>query len=373
MARRASPGEGRPYQRGQDKRWAVVVRDPAGRRHYLYGWSPEAAVAKRDDFLSGVRMGLTPAPARHTVGRQLDDWLAERRGKVRPSTWCWYEVHVRLHLASIARIPLAKLTPSDVRQLVREREADRCSAVSIDHSLVVLRMAIKQAVADGLIPRNVATLVSAPRRARREMSILTKAEARQLLEAAPADELGAFWTLLLGRGLRLGEALGLRWADVDLARGELSIARALRPIDPRFRDAGEPRLQLVEPKTPESRRTMSLPAFVVDALERQRVATTGRPRGVLGTIFTTPRGTPLDPRNVSRAWEAFSVTAGLPRIRIHDLRHTCAALLLGEGLTLEDLKRLFGHANIAITSDTYGHLVRERQVEVAAAMDRAVG
>jgi integrase len=373
MTRRASPGEGRPYQRGQDGRWVVAVRDPDGRRRYLYAWSPAEAVAKRDEHQAGARMGVRTPPKGFTVGRQLSDWLEDRRGKVRSSTWVGYEIHVRIHLEATVRIPLAKLTPADVRRLVREREADGCSPATIEHTLVVLRMALKQAVADGLLPRNVASLVSAPRRIRHPMTILSSIEARQLRAAAPADELGALWELLLGRGLRLGEALGLRWGDVDLAGRELAVVEQLRPVDRRFRAEGQARLQLVEPKTPESRRTMALPAFVVDALVRHREQTAERPRNVAGYVFTSPRGTPLDPRNVSRAWEAFSTTAGLPRIRIHDLRHTCAAHLLGNGATLEDVKRLFGHANIAITSDTYGHLVRERSVEVAAVADRAFG
>lgn len=371
MARRASPGEGRPYQRGADGRWVVVVRDPDGRRRYLYAWSPAEAIAKRDEYRAGVVQGLR-LNARLTVGRQLADWLADRRGKVRSSTWVGYETHVTHHLAGLGRIPLVRLTPSDVRRLVREREVAGCSPATIGHSLVVLRMALKQAIADGLLARNVASFVPAPRVERAEVRVLTALEARQLLSAAPADRFGALWTLLLGRGLRLGEALGLRWSDVDLVAGELTVSRSLRPIDRRFREERSPRLQAVEPKTPASRRTMALPAPVVDALRRHRDLEAQKPRSLSGLVFTSPRGTPLDPRNVGRAWEAFSVAAGLPRIRIHDLRHSCAALLLGEGMTLEDLKRLLGHANIAITSDTYGHLVRERRRETAVAMERVL-
>lgn len=370
--RRASPGEGRPYQRQQDARWVVVVRDLEGRRRYLYAWSRADAIARRDEYRGSIRMGVTPAPARLTVGHQLADWLDDRRGKVRPSTWVSYEGHVRIHLRSLARIPLVKVTPADVRGLVREREAEGCSPATIGHSLVVLRMALGQAVADGLVPRNVATLVAAPRVAKPELEVYQDDEPAQLLEAAASNELGALWILMLGTALRLGEALGLRWSDVDLEAGALSIARSLRPIDRRFRAEGSARLQLVEPKTDDSSQPLALPAFVVDALRRHRSTAASRPRNVAGFVFTSPRGTPLDPRNVSRAWDAFVAAAGLRRIRIHDLRHTAISLVLAEGGSLEDAKRMARHTTIRQTSDTYGHLVRARQREVAASMDRAV-
>ena len=184
------------------------------------------------------------------------------------------------------------------------------------------------------------------------------------------DPLGPLWVILVATGLRLGEALGLRWSDIR--DGELVVGRSLRPIDRRVRELGAPRLQAVEPKTDESTRQMTLPGVAVDALERHRLVASSRPSSVAGYVFTTPRGTPLDPRNVSRAWSTFRDTASLPRIRIHDLRHSAASLLLAQGFTLEDVKRVLGHASIVQTSNTYGHLVRERQLQVAKGMDAAL-
>lgn len=372
MARRASPGEGRPYQRKADGRWVVVVRDPEGRRRYLYAWSPAEAVAKRDNALDRIREGLTARAPRITVGRQLADWLEDRRGKVRPSTWVSYEGHVRLHLDALSGTPLVKLTPSDVRRLIRDRAAAGCSPATIGHTLIVLRMALRQAVADGLVARNVAALVAAPHVEKRELEVYQGAEPAALIAAAASDELGGLWILLLGSALRLGEALGLRWSDVDLVAGELAVANSLRPIDRRFRDPKEPRLQLVEPKTDESRAVLELPRFVVDALLAHRERVADRPANVSGLIFTTPRGTPLDPRNVSRAWEAFLAEHRLRRIRIHDLRHTTISLALAEGASLEDVRAMARHATIRQTADTYSHLVRKRRREVVGLVERAV-
>lgn len=189
-----------------------------------------------------------------------------------------------------------------------------------------------------------------------------------MLERAPAGTYGHLWTVLVGTGVRLGEALGLRRGDVDLERGTITIVGSLRPIDRRMRAEGEKRLQLTEPKTTTGRRTIAVPLFVEGALRAELEVP--RPRNVQGLVFTTPRGTPLDPRNVSRHWEAFRAELGLEAIRIHDLRHTAASLILANGGTLHDVMKLLGHANIAETANTYGHLVEERSRELADGMDR---
>lgn len=375
---RASKGEGRPYQRSADGRWVVVVRDVAGRRKYLYGWSRDEVIEKRDDWNAGVRMGLTPAPRTLTVGKHLKDWLADRRGKVRSSTWIDYEAHVRIHLADLARIPLAKLTPNDVRRLLRGRLEVGCSPSLARKTLTILRMALGQAVDDGLVPRNVAKVVDPPDVATEPIRILTPAECRRLL--AVDHPLRPLWALLLGTGLRLGEALGLRSTDIDWTRRTLRVQQTLRSVDRRVRVPGTPRLVAAEPKTETSRRTIVMPGFVVDALaELEPVANVQR------YIFTTPRGTPLDQRNVARAWTGVAAQgkrpavpgardlAGIPAIRIHDLRHTAASLMLAQGASLHDVMKALGHSSIAMTANTYGHLVEGRSAELADGMDRAIG
>jgi integrase len=368
---RAAKGEGRPFKRAQDGRSVVVVLDAEGKRRYLYGWSSDEVLAKRDDFLSATRMGLTPPTGKLSVGKVLDDWLADRRGKVRPATWISYEGQVRIHLDSIRRIQLVKLRPGDVRRLLRDREAAGCAPRSVAYTLTILRMALGQAVRDGLVPRNIGSVVDGPRVVRAELEVWTAAEARQVLEVQ--SDLHALWALLLGRGLRLGEALGLRWSDIDLAGGKLRVTGSIRPVDRRVRAEGAERLQRVEPKTEAGWRTMALPDFVAAALRDHRADTADRPVSRLGLVFTTTRGTPIDPRNVTRAWTGLIKVADVKRIRIHDARHSCVAILLGEGATLEDVKRLLGHETIATTSDLYGHLVESRSREMANVMQRALG
>lgn len=129
----------------------------------------------------------------------------------------------------------------------------------------------------------------------------------------------------------------------------------------------------MEPKSASGFRTIALPAFVADALARHLDRTSSRPRSLVGYVFTTPKGTPLDPRNVSREFERFLRSNGLPRMRTHDLRHAAASLMLSRGYTLEDVKRVLGHSTITQTSNTYAHLVEGRSREIADGMDALFG
>ena len=359
-SRRASYGEGSVYQRESDEKWVAVVLDE-GERRTLYGATRNEVLAKREALRAALHYGEPAPDLRLTVGEHLTAWLESKRPpNVRPATWISYEAQVNLHLAPLHRIALAKLTPNDVRNLVRRLLDEGLSPRSAGYALVILRMALRQAVADRLLGRNVATYVDLPRREQVEIQPLSPLQARQLVAAAREDPRGALWTVLLGTGLRLGEALGLRWADVDLEEGKISVRGSLRPQPLKLRGA-DPRLALVETKTAASRRTIAGPAFVLAALRQHQVRSAEVPANVMNLVFTTPRGTPIDPRNANR-----------PHIRVHDLRHTAASLLLAQGFTLEDVKRYLGHSSIVQTSNTYGHLVAGRSAEVAAGMDRAV-
>jgi integrase len=361
-------GQGSVYRRASDGLWvgaAVVL----GKRRSVYGQTRASVQARLDELRVMSRQGILPADPRLTVGGHLTQWLAGVRHSVRPSTWVSYEGHVRLHLASLANVPLARLTPNDVRRLIDDRLAGRCAPRTVGYSVTVLRMALKQAVRDGLLQRNVALLVDRPAARRPELRVIQPSESQRLL--ALDSPMAPLWALLLGTGLRLGEGLGLRWSDLDLPSGTLTVSVALHPLPKWARTTR--RLDFEQPKTPSSRRTLAVPAFVARALLRQREVQGTTPRNIDGLVFTTPKGTPLDARNVSRAFARDRKAAGLEPMRIHDLRHTAASLMLAQGSSLDDVKRVLGHSTIAVTSDTYGHLVEGRSREIADAMDRMLG
>jgi integrase len=220
----------------------------------------------------------------------------------------------------------------------------------VAYSLTILRMALKAAERDRLVSRNVALDVDPPRTTRKEIVILTMEQARAVI--ADGDPL---WTLLVTTGLRLGEALALRAQDID---GEtIRVTGSLRPLPASFRGTG-PRLARVEPKTASGWRTVTLPVPIAWPEPD--------PPNIDGLVFTSPTGAPRDPRTVSREWTETRLRLGIgPEVTIHALRHTAVSLALASGATLDDVKRMVGHSTIAMTSDTYGHLVEGRSREVA--------
>ena len=197
---------------------------------------------------------------------------------------------------------------------------------------------------------------------------LTPEQARAFLEAASGDRLEALYTVALAVGLRQGEALGLRWDDVDLEAGTLTVRHALQRVGGRLR--------LVEPKTRLSLRNIALPPMVVAALRAHRSRQL-QERLWAGSrwqehdyVFASTIGTPLDGTNVTHRLQAILLTAGLPRQRFHDLRHACASLLLALGVHPRVVMETLGHSQISLTMNTYGHVLPSLQRDAADRMDR---
>lgn len=379
MPRKGTPyGQGSVYQRA-DGMWVAVALAPGQSPRRFYGSSPGVTVERRADYLARHRLGLPTEATKLTLGRHLAAWLGSKRPPaVAPSTWASYELHVR-YLVPLSGIRLPKLTPNDVRRHIQEmlttpdERGETLSPATVNYNRRVLSMALKQAVDDGLIPRNVTTSVKPLKVPRFEPRILTHDEVGHFLDAAQSDPNGALWTTMLGTGLRLGEAVALRWQDIDLATGVLSVTGSISQIRRSIRQPGQARLSRVEPKTAAGLRTIKLPAFVVESLRHHRAEIIDKPRNIAGHVFTTPRGTPLDGTNVYHQWRRFLGAHGLPRLRQHDLRHTAASLMLASGSGLDDVMRHLGHSSITVTVNTYGHMVEGRSAEVAAGIERAIG
>lgn len=196
------------------------------------------------------------------------------------------------------------------------------------------------------------------------------AEAQQLLKAARGDRLYALWAVAIGVGLRRGEALALRWRDLDLDAGVLRVEQAVQRV--------EGKLQFAPPKTARSRRTVPLPDVCTAALRAHRLAQQ-RERLALGPawqdfelVFTTGLGTPIEPRNINRSFDAPCRRAGVRRLRLHDLRHTCASLLLAQGVPARVVMETLGHSQIAVTMNLYTHVLPTVQREAAERMNEAL-
>ena len=377
MAKKRGNGEGSIYRR-KDGRWVgqyTVYTAKGPKYRYIYGKTRAAVAEKLTKAMSDRNGGFFFDAGSLTVGEYLDRWLSDSvRGTVRVSTFERHEAIIRTHIKpSLGRVKLKQLTPTHVRGLHREKlDADLAPAtVRKIHS--TLHKALSQAVSDGLIPRNAAD-VNAPRPAPEEMRPLSEDEARAFLETAKAagDRFEPLYVLAITTGLRRGELLGLRWDDVDLERGKLRVGRAL------VREGGQ--YIVGETKTRRGRRQVNLTPRTVNVLKAHRkrqLEERMRLSGLYedhGLIFTTGIGTPVNPENlVKRSFKPLLKRAGLPKIRFHDLRHTCATLLLGRGVHPKIVQELLGHATIAMTLDTYSHYIPSMGDQASGAMGDALG
>ena len=364
--------EGSIHRRG-DGRWVAAVHlgyDERGRRRrkYLYG-PTRADVARKLGLAQRDREdGVIAAPERLTVGTFLDGYLDSVRLAVRPSTLRSYEGIVAVHLQpGLGRIRLKELSVREVQRLLNTKHAAGSSPRTVERIRAVLRQALGQAVRQGLISRNAAALARPPRMVREPVQTLSPEAARRLLEAVHGTREEGLYTVALAIGLRQGEALGLRWEDVDLDTGQLRVVHALQRV------GGA--LVLVEPKSASSRRTIPLPATVERSLRdhRRRQIEDRLLSGFRwvesGLLFTTRDGKPLDGRNVTRGFQEALGRAGLPRMRFHDLRHSCASLLLAQGVSPRVVMETLGHSQISLTMNTYAHVMPEMQRDAADKME----
>jgi integrase len=353
-------------------RWAAAVSLPGGRRKYMYGRTREEVRRLLAEALAARERGTLADARGLTVGVFLDNWLNEVvKPSVRPWTFKGYEVHVRLHIKpAIGRIALERLQPTDVQSLINAKTKDGLSPKSVRYVLGTLRTALNQALRWGYISRNPAALVDGPRVERYDFQPFSVEEARRLLATAKGDRLQALYSVALTLGLRQGEALGLRWQDIDFSAGTLTVRKQLQRVDGQF--------QLVEPKTARSRRTLALPDVAVLELEDHRDRQRGERAAALDKwkdldlVFTRPDGGPLDGTVVTHQFHRLLERAGLPQRRFHDLRHSCATLLLAQGASPRVVMEVLGHSQIALTMNTYTHVLPELKRDAARRMDEAI-
>jgi len=376
LRRKRDNGEGTIYRR-KDGRWAggVQVGFVNGRRamKVVYGKSRSEVLEKVRELLESARRG-TIAPGRSPrLDTFLNQWLQTIEGSIRPSTFTSYSGIVRKHLIPVlGHKPIDRLTVPDIADLLARKRGEGLSPRTGQYILFVLRNALNKAVRWGIASRNVAQLVDAPRVAHRDVNVLSPEEALQLVTAAREDRLEALWVLALSTGLRRGELLGLSWSDIDLERRQLRVTKALQRVTGKG-------LVLAETKTRMGRRSIILPIGTVEALRRHRARQAGD-RLIAGSawsqsdfVFTSARGTPLDGDNmISRPFTRLLERGGLQAMRFHDLRHSCASLLLAQGVAPRVVMETLGHSRISVTLDTYTHVLPALQREAADAMDRAL-
>ena len=409
--KRRQLGKGCPQLRRPDGAWnprhgtwtyKIVVKGRGGQRKQVVrmGFNTQAEAQAAMDELKGQSTRGVDVASRITVGEYLRGWIAGKKD-IKANTLNSYTGHVDHYFEPIiGNVRLADLRVEHVQEIfdyidehnekcARGRATRPVGPTSVQRIRATLRGALNDAMRQGLISTNPASLIKLKTAKRPKGLVWTQDRVRrwqtdveeliragrsvrkaraavptpspvmvwrpdqlgQFLDHAAEDRLYALWHLYAHRGLRRGEACGLEWDDVDLDAGTIAIVRQ------RISVAG----RIIEdtPKSDAGERTISLGRDTVDVLrahrqvQRKERLSAGEGWVKSGKVFCAPDGSPLDPNQVSDQFEALTMSAGLPPIRLHDLRHGAASLLLAAGVSMKVVQETLGHSNMALTANTY--------------------
>lgn len=365
MARRRN-GEG-SISRRKDGRWQASVTLADGTRRQAIGRDYETVARKLNQLLHERDSGVLIPRSDLTVGEYLDQWLEDiAKPKLRPSSYETCRGDVRRAKPLIGTIRLEDLKPATLQAAYGRLQKSGLSPRSVQRVHTTLHRAFKQAVQFELLIRNPAEIARPPRAPRIEMRTLAADEVRRLFESSRDHRLHALWVLLATSGMRIGEALGLMWSDVDLDVGRVQVRRALQ------RQAGVG-FAFTEPKTNRSRRSIFVPLGTVAALHEHRRRQQDEKEiagplweGEHDLVFLTAKGRPIEQGHVHWTLTKTLERAGLPRIRVHDLRHTAASILLERGVHPKIVQEMLGHSTITLTLDTYSHVIPSLQATASS-------
>ncbi|NLE79448.1 MAG: site-specific integrase [Rhodococcus sp.] len=308
------------------------------------------------------------------LGDFLDEWLAGQESRLRATTHYSYNVAVGRLKKHLGRYKLQALTPMQIEKFYAElldhggRNGESLSPKTVRNTHVVLRKALADAERLGLVPRNAAAAARGPSVSRPEMTTWTSDQLRTFAQVAERSRMRHAFTVLATTGMRRGEALGLRWGDIDFDAGQLAIVQTVTAI--------EGKILIGKPKTSGSRRTVYVHDVTVKALRQQRQLQ-AEERLAAGPawsqdndlVFRTPTGDPVNPDWFSRHFDQLVAEADVPRIRLHDLRHTNATLSLKAGVHPKIVSERLGHSSIAITLDMYSHVTPGISRDAAATVE----
>jgi len=339
----------------------------------------DAAEVALTELLNRIRQGTYTPDSDITVGEWLQQWIAEREkaGRVRESTVTAYRSHITLYLVpKLGRVKLSDLRPGRVQKMVDElAEGDERGGSTVVRILATLRSALTTAVKRQLIGMNPAStkLLELPEASRPKVTPWSPDELGTFLDSVAAHPLGALFEFIAASGLRRGEALGVRWSDVDLEAGVLVVRQQITQIQKK-RIGAQPECPVCgdrhagvgygKPKTRSGEdRVVELDSGVVGVLLVHRLAQDaeradwGDAYRDHGLVFARPGGDPLAPGDITELFAELADEAGLRHIRLHDLRHGHASLLLASGADMSLVSKRLGHSSITLTVDTYSHLL----------------
>ena len=350
-------------------------RDAKGKRKYhnktIHGTKKEAE-AYRNKILHQVSTNTFTDPSNAYFEDYISDWLENvAKQRVSKKTYRGYEQSVRLYLKpALGNTKLDKITPDQIQKMYNQMVNKDLSSSTVKNTHAVLSSALKQAIKWNILFRNPAELVDLPRTTKNEEKTLTPEQAMQFIEACAYSRMKVLFTLMLSTGIRPGEALGLKWDDIDFNTNNITINRSLS------RPGGK--WLLVPPKTHKARRSIPLPSVVMldlkehwDNQNEEKANSNDRTYNDHGFVFATQTGEPFSDRNIIRTYfKPLLKNEGLPDIKLYGLRHTCATLLLSYGENIKVVSERLGHADKALTLRTYAHVLPNMQEEATSKLSK---
>ena len=369
-----SKGHLRQRTKARDS-WTITFylgRDPAtGKKRYksetVRGTKAQAE-RRRVEIAHQLNTGTYVEPSRETVAEFMQAWLADyAETRVRNRTYEGYQVIVRRHIVpALGTIQLAQLQPRHIQSFESGLLTGGLTARTALHCHRVLSQALRWGVRMGALRTNPADAVDAPRPQRSETKTLDWQGVRDLLTAAQGSKYHPLYLVAVLTGLRRSELLALRWRDVDLSAGTMSVLRGLSQL-------GDGVTEFTPTKNGRPR-VVTLPAEALGTLRYLRE--TREADGawdVEGLVFCQPDGSAYRPPTVSRAFGDLAKRAGFGGLRFHDLRHTHASLMLAAGIHLKVVSERLGHSGIGITGDLYSHVLPGLQAEAVTKWEAIFG
>jgi len=372
---------GHIYQQknGRKDGWTIVIdlpHDGEGKRQQK-SFTVRGGIKDAQKRLRGLLHDLDKGkltPSKQPLAQYLEQWLRDyAEPNTAPRTYERYCELIRLHLVpALGSIPLTSLQPYHIQAYYgralksgrRDGKSGGLSGKTVHHIHRLLFEALRYATKHNIVGRNVAEAVDPPRAQRREMTTADSEGVNRLLKAVKDTHYYPIFFTAVYTGLRRSELLGLRWGNVDLDMAALSVTDTIH-----FMKDG--RVIIRQPKSRYSRRNVALPPALAIMLREHKAKQT-EDKKALGLdlqdsdlVFSHPDGTPIRPNTVSRAFKLYAERVGLPTGRFHDLRHTHATLLLKQGVHPKIVSERLGHSGVAITLDTYSHVLPGMQEEAA--------
>jgi integrase len=355
-----------------DRRWLIRVylgRDHQTKKRNYHSRTIHGSMREAQAYLTRKLrerdLGCDLEGAKITLNEYLDRWLETAVGpRVRPKTFQDYQGMLHRYVRPVlGERVLAALRPLDLQAVYQHMTERGLSGRTVRYAHVLMKCAMRQAVRWRLLLENPADGLKVPQQVRNEMQSLTVEQARALLKAAEGTKYGPVLAVALTTGMRPSEYLGLKWQDIDWARQTVSVVRSIRRLNGKW--------CFSDTKRSRSRRPIKLQSWIVALLRDLQTKASAQDLypEAHDLVFRTPSGQPINADYLAKQFRSVLDLAGVPRMRLYDLRHSAATIALAAGVSPKVVSEQLGHASTAFTLDTYAHVLPHMQDEAAARVE----